>query len=326
MASVDPAKDLRLQSFIAALKNARKGDEVLGVLALHGDVEQRYRQMSHNVELAPLSDYDLDLLAPLIAKKVKEGVKVALVDFSCGSGFSQGLAKTGACIVTQSAQGSTAYSIGAENTFSRAFLRGLGQAGNVPTNLQELFLQARSSPSDDQNLPQISSIPSPLFNGLSSLLCHTKEKGHQLDLIPSRSEAESLNVSLSCPTSTLFPGFDLFAGLKRGVDEVASDAIREELRAKVGEYQETYEKFYPLVGKFRDLYAFADRGEKLPDTPEYNEKFDQLAREYARAALKLNNLGDQIMRLEKEAYNAHYAKSDAKKPGKPNPCSSFRLL
>lgn len=158
------------------LASVRPGGQALIVIHTHGrEREIAWGQRSHSVSSEDVDSaggevgFDLDTIEPLLVEAKARGVRVALVDLSCYSGATQAL-KGASCTVTLAASRYVSLCSGREEErlFNSRFLK-LPEAG-VARSLETQFREARKLDVDSINLPQISSISTPIGVAWESFL------------------------------------------------------------------------------------------------------------------------------------------------------------
>lgn len=156
-------------------KKKVKGDQIMIMIGSHGD-RTKNGETTHSVLNVPVYDknglilessyrYSMDKLIDISKLAEENGVKLAIVDFSCFSGNTIKLANKNTCVVTASGPDDYAYledNIAALNdpvTFSGNFLNKM-KSGE---NLEDIYLKARKN-ALAQDFPMISSNAGKLAN------------------------------------------------------------------------------------------------------------------------------------------------------------------
>jgi hypothetical protein len=125
------------------------GDQVLILVRAHGE-PRRPNHILHRVEFGDGPKMDMESLKPYFDKLRQGGIKVALIDSSCYSGNSLGLAATGACVISSQNRFNEGRietlevlpgSYLAAYNFDHDFQKALEKQNNA--NLEQIFLQSR---------------------------------------------------------------------------------------------------------------------------------------------------------------------------------------
>jgi hypothetical protein len=164
------------RAVLRSLGAAAAGDQVLLLFHAHGrERESEWGQKSHSISTEDRDPdgsepgLDLDFLEKPIRAATLKGVRVALVDLSCYSGWTQAL-QGPACTLTLAAPDYVSLCSGRpeEHTFVSALLK-LPPAGKR-VSLEEQFLRARRADGASVNLPEISSREYPARAAWNELL------------------------------------------------------------------------------------------------------------------------------------------------------------
>lgn len=136
-----------INSYIQRMQSGdlKAGDQLLVQVASHG-ATNKPGQSSHSVAALD-GDFDLDSLKKLRDLAEKKGVKLAILDYSCYSGSSIGLATDKTCVMSVATPDNLGYaSSGSE--ISKNLKPG--------ENLEDVFIKSRTSQLGNPGLPQIS--------------------------------------------------------------------------------------------------------------------------------------------------------------------------
>lgn len=175
------------------------GDQILIHIDSHGAIKSG-NQETHSIATArsPLQNYDslgeksvnLDQLKRITTLAKQKGVKVGIIDNSCHSGSTLGLADDNTCVLASS--GPNHYSYTGNGTASKNILAKLAPG----KNLEEIFLAARGE-SSDSDFPMISSpegkmVQDKLYNLLTPYLYYFGKNRDKLTPFMANAEENSV--------------------------------------------------------------------------------------------------------------------------------------
>lgn len=177
----DSIKDI-VQRYTDKIRNGeiKSGDQILFFIDSHGDINRNH-EISHSIavgnpnalnsvnEISNYSTTHLDEIGALSDLAANKGVKLAIVDASCHSGFSLFLANRGTCVVSATGTEEFGYS-----SFPKFFFKAIGSNLRGKMSIDEAFLAARED-EITPSFPMISSrageiINSSYYNSVSPYL------------------------------------------------------------------------------------------------------------------------------------------------------------
>jgi len=200
-------------------KSLKTGDQLLIYIDTHGAVKID-GELTHQIATsgASISDYNnlsgsstvsMDKLKELTTLANQNGVKLAILDFSCHSGNSLPLANENTCVVTSTGPYHYAYG-GAPGTFSYNFALNMRKG----RNLEDVFIESRKNTTDMSfpmiSTPQNKAIAEFEYNNISPFLYYYEKDTDKLT--PYLMDAASHN--LFCKRE------DAFNKLNRMIDHV----------------------------------------------------------------------------------------------------------
>jgi hypothetical protein len=200
-------------------KSLKAGDQLLIYIDTHGAVKID-GELTHQIATsgASVSDYNnlsgsstvsMDKLKELTTLANQNGIKLAILDFSCHSGNSLPLANENTCVVTSTGPHHYAYG-GAPGTFSYNFAMNMKKG----KNLEEVFVESRRTTTDMSfpmiSTPQNQAIAEFEYNNISPFLYYYDKDTDKLT--PYLMDAASHN--LFCKRE------DAFNKLNRMIDHV----------------------------------------------------------------------------------------------------------
>lgn len=251
--------DRLIESYKNKIKNKtlKSGDQLLIYIDTHGAVKIE-GELTHQIATsgASVTDYNnlsgtstvsMDKLKELTNLANQNGIKLAILDFSCHSGNSLPLANENTCVVTSTGPNHYAYG-GAPGTFSYNFALNMKKG----KNLEEVFIESRKTTTDMSfpmiSTPQNQAIAEFEYNNISPFLYYYEKDTDKLT--PYLMDAASHN--LFCKRE------DAFNKLNRMIDHVEKINIinkktlfstREEKEVDLTSLKENLKKYKDLQDK-----------------------------------------------------------------------------
>ena len=330
----------KISGVLDKLNAAKSGDEVLIVLNTHGGRRSQEKgQRSHDILDPDGRIYDLDQMAPAIEEAIKRGAKVALLDFSCFSGNSQNLKSTGACVISDAPANYYGTSDIGNLEFPASFMKTLPRDGKH-ISLQQHFLSSRLSSKDPSNLPQMSSIETPVAMAWEALYEFSDPSGQDRRMAQKKASQHPDEISfhdLRCDGRR-----DQFSKITQDMDALAAKVngkpgddlkqIAAQMHDALNEYREAYEKISresDLINAKEHLthmtavQAATDR----PDDDEHKQTLEDAYELYRQQEDTMNARFEKLISLERQFYQKSYELESLNHLTRKerNPCEQFSL-
>ena len=278
------------------------GDKVMLMIDTHG-AENNLHQTTHNICLATgkgienfntgssdeQDNVNLDSLRELTNLAQKKKIKLAIIDGSCHSGNTLGIANDNTCVISASAPNQ--YATGFTDSFAREIKPGL--------SLEDIYLNARKV-SDGVPFPMISSpigkkVQKDLAGILPFLLYHDESEGlNKIDKYLENTASNEMICKREQEFTELFDLIKIIEHLKGKSSVEAKNIHFDQLRKKIKAYKNIQDRY---LNKIKSLKISSDELDE--ETPILSANGDVY--NYSKRELLTTDFSAAIKQAQKSA-------------------------